>query len=366
MQQKFTHGGNIYEIERQMDKKEHLFDFSANINPLGLDAKVQAAIEENIAGIIHYPDPEGIELRQALSCCFEIDADRIVLGNGAAELLYVLFQTVHPQKILIPVPSFGEYERAARAAKAEVVYHKLYANQSFSLMVDEICDLLVDVDCLVLGNPNNPTGNLLSAKDIKRILERAKQQKCLVVMDESFMDFVERKEKHSCKSMLLMYDNLFLLQSLTKIYAIPGLRLGFAATTPQLANQLNLAKDPWNVNLLAQKAGVAALQQVDYLKKSIAYIKEQKDYLYEKLKEVENLVVYEPTVNFILLDLKATGFSAATFRRAMLEKNILIRDCSNYPGLDAYHIRIAVKTKEDNDILLCAMRRILEGNTSYD
>jgi len=366
VQQKFTHGGNIYEIQRQKDKKEHLFDFSANINPLGLNAKVREAIEENIAGIIHYPDPEGIELREALSYFYGIDKDRIVLGNGAAELLYVLFQTMRPRKILIPIPSFGEYERAARAAKAEIVYHRLPATQSFSLQIDTICDLLEGVDCLVLGNPNNPTGNLLTIEEIKRIAERAKKQNCLVVVDESFMDFVEQKERYSCASMLSVYNNLFLLQSLTKIHAIPGLRLGFAATTSALANKLDLAKDPWNVNFLAQKAGVAALQQTDYLKKSMAYIVEQKHHLYTNLKKIEGLAVYEPTVNFILLDLKETGFSAAAFRRAMLEKNILIRDCSNYPGLDEYHVRIAVKTKEDNDFLLCAIRGILEGNTSYD
>lgn len=366
MQQKFTHGGNIYEVQRQKNKKERLFDFSANINPLGLNAKVQHAIEENIAGIIHYPDPEGMDLREALSHFYGIDKDGIVLGNGAAELLYVLFQTMRPRKILIPVPSFSEYERAARAAKAEIVYHRLAANQSFSLQIDDICDLLHGMDCLVLGNPNNPTGNLLTVEEIKRIVERANKENCLVVVDESFMDFVERKEKYSCTGMLAAYDNLFLLQSLTKIHAIPGLRLGFAATTPALAKQLDLAKDPWNVNFLAQKAGVAALQQTEYLKKSIAYIAEQKHYVYINLKKIEGLVVYEPTVNFILLDLKASGFSAAAFRRAMLEKNILIRDCSNYPGLDEYHVRIAVKTKEDNEFLLYAMREILEGNTSYD
>jgi threonine-phosphate decarboxylase len=366
VQQKFTHGGNIYEIQRQKDEKEHLFDFSANINPLGLNENVQYAIEENIAGIIHYPDPEGRELREALSHFYGLDKAGIVLGNGAAELLYVLFQTIRPRKILIPVPSFSEYERAARAAKAEVVYHRLSINQKFSLQIDAICDLLHGMDCLVLGNPNNPTGNLLNVEEIKRIVERAKKENCLVVVDESFMDFVEEKEQYSCMSMLSMHDNLFVLQSLTKIHAIPGLRLGFAATSSSLANKLDLAKDPWNVNFLAQKAGVAALQQTHYLKKSIAYIAEQKDHLYTNLKKIEGLMVYEPTVNFILLDLRATGFSAAAFRRAMLEKNILIRDCSNYPGLDAYHVRIAVKTKEDNDFLLCAIRGILEGNTSYD
>ena len=355
----FTHGGNIHEIFRQ-NKIDTLLDFSANINPLGLSPLVRTAIEEGISGIVHYPDPDGYALKNSLSAAYDLPMDTIVLGNGAAELLYVFFHTVRPRRVLLPVPSFGEYERAARAAQAEIVYHKLTEEDGFALSPERLCQQFSSADCVVLGNPNNPTGKLISEKDWEQIFLQAEKAGCYLIVDESFMDFIDLPEKYSCRFFMKKYPNCMLLQSLTKIYAIPGLRLGFAALQPSLARKLELAKDPWNVNSLAQQAGVAALQDKEYQTKSLAFIQAEKTYLYHALQQMKGITVYEPSVNFILLSLEPSGIAAATLRTKMLQHGVMVRDCSNYPALHRHFIRIAVKLRNDNEFLLQAMQKVLK------
>lgn len=364
MQEKFTHGGNIHEILRQQSGAGKLLDFSANINPLGLANEVKAAIQDNIGQVIHYPDPEATDLKQALAAHYKLLPDTIVLGNGAVELLYVLFHTLRPKNVLIPVPSFGEYERAALACQADITYHELTAAQDFSLILSpDFIDKIKQADCLVLGNPNNPTGNLLPVQEIEECLKVAKKYDCLVVIDESFIDFRTDQDVYSCRKLLADYDNLFLLQSLTKFYAIPGLRLGFAATNKALAKKLALGKDPWNVNLLAQKAGIAALNATAYQEKTRASVKAEGERLWLLLQGLPKVKAYKPTVNFILLDIGGTGYSAALFREKLLQWQIMIRDCSNYPGLSTDYVRVAVKTPHDNDALVVALQAVLKERT---
>ncbi len=364
MQEKFTHGGNVHEILRRQSPAVKLLDFSANINPLGLAAEVKAAIQDNIGQVVHYPDPEATDLKQALADHYKLLPDTIILGNGAVELLYVLFHTLRPKTVLIPVPSFGEYERAALACQADIIYHELAATQDFSLTLSpDFIDKIKQADCLILGNPNNPTGNLLPVKVIEACLAAAQKHNCLVVVDESFIDFRADQEAYSCRKLLADYDNLFLLQSLTKFYAIPGLRLGFAATNKILAKKLELGKDPWNVNLLAQKAGVAALNATAYQEKTRASVKAEGERLWLLLQDLPKVKAYKPTVNFILFDISGTGYNAALFREKLLQRQIMIRDCSNYPGLSTGYVRVAVKAPNDNDALLAALQAVLKEST---
>ena len=363
VQDKFTHGGNIYEILREAGSAKPLHDFSANINPLGMPQTVQAVIEQNLKALIHYPDPQAVELKQAIAAFYRVPEAALILGNGAVELLYVLFHAMRPRKVLIPVPSFGEYERAARAAQAKILYQEMSPEQDFQLDWQELMAKLPEADCLVLGNPNNPTGTFVPETTLRQVLLEAKKQNCFVVTDESFIDFVPENEKYTGRALLADHENLLILQSLTKMYAIPGLRLGFAMTNPALVKKMEWGKDPWNVNLLAQKAGIAALADSQYQADTIACIHKEKFYLWQELQKINGIKAYEPTVNFILLDVAGSGFTAEQFRQAMLAENILVRDCSNYPGLDGAYIRIAVKLREDNEILLRVMRKVLKGTS---
>lgn len=359
-QDPFEHGGNLYKIRRSANTKE-LLDFSANINPLGLPRSVRQVIEENIDEIIHYPDAEAYALKQSLAKSYALPFEKLILGNGAVELLYVLCHHLRPRKVLIPAPSFSEYERASRAAGAQVSYYGLPPENGFFPDIKELGAKAAAYDMLFIGNPNNPTGTMLTQKEIAAVLDEAKRGNTMVVVDESFIDFALGNEAYTAKPLLERFDNLVVLHSLTKFYAIPGLRLGFAAANESLAAALHLCKDPWNVNSLAQAAGVAALGDKAYAAASREFIVAEKESFYQQISMFSKLKAYRPSVNFMLADIKKTGLTSAAFQALCLKEKILVRDCSNYPGLSGKYVRFAIKAAAENKVLMKALTKILGG-----
>ena len=212
MPERFEHGGNIY---IPIDGGKWL-DFSANINPLGLSDSVRAAIAAEIDTVVHYPDPQGRRLKEALSSYYAVPEAELLLGNGAAELFYVYMHCVRPKRVLISVPSFNEYERAALAARADVIYCYMKCEDGFAMPVDELRRQAGDADCILLGNPNNPTGTLTPTSDIESLVWTARKAGTDVVVDESFLDFRSDSEQYAARSLVKQYDNLFVVQSLTK------------------------------------------------------------------------------------------------------------------------------------------------------
>ncbi len=357
--QKFEHGGDIQRA-MQENNLSSLVDFSANINPYGLSAKIREAVISHIDGIIHYPQPDSAELRRLIGEKYNIAEDKLIPGNGAVEILYTLCHILRPRKALIVSPGFSEYERAARSAGAEISYALLSERQDFASPMRDIIIKIKGNDIVFLGNPNNPTGTLYSAQDVELLIEHAENNGCFVVIDESFMDFIKNSEVFSVLPLVEKYHNLLVLHSLTKFYAIPGLRLGFAATDHEVLHPLYAAKDPWNVNSLAQAAGIAALNDAAYQRRSRNYTRTEINYLYEELSEFKQLKIYEPSVNFMLVNIAKTGFTAAELREKLLAKGILIRSCANYPGLDENYVRFAVRTREENDTLIDALSELLD------
>jgi len=343
--EKFEHGGRIYNSQ---GAAENFLDFSANINPLGLSEKILQVLQENLRGVVHYPDAQAIELKSAISQRYQVQAENLILLNGAAEFFYLCFQVLRPRKVLIPVPSFSEYERAARAAGAEVEYFYLREEDNFRLDVEKI--LLQSADCVILGRPNNPTGNLIFVEDILHLTE-----KFFVVVDESFIDFLEIESVRR-----LVGERLAVVESLTKIFALPGLRLGFAVVEKNFAEKLNLAKDVWNVNFLAQKAGVAALADEKFLADTRVWLEVEKKYFAERLKKMPGVKIFQPSVNFILFCLQSKETAAYLLKKLRAEK-ILLRSCENFVGLDGRFLRSAIRGRKENKFLLDTMEKILEG-----
>ncbi len=353
-----NHGGNLYQIARQTGYAiESLYDFSANINPFGLSEAVRQAINDNIEHLINYPDTEVAELRHEIACFYNVDYDEIVVGNGAVELLYLLCHMLRPIKAIIPVPSFSEYERAARAAKIKVDYVYLSEAMDFKINIQDISNKLTQNSIVLLGNPNNPTGALLSVAEIMPLLNTAKTKNTIVVMDESFMDFIVNSEDYTCRNLIKEYPNLIILNSLTKFYAIPGLRLGFAVMNTILAKQVLESKDPWNVNSLAQVAGVAALKDNEYQINSRLFINTEKEWLYNNLQAVNGFKPYQSSVNYILININELGIVSSQLKAKMLKDNIMIRDCSNYIGIQGQFIRVAVKLRTENELLINSFKK---------
>ncbi|TCS81975.1 threonine-phosphate decarboxylase CobD [Pectinatus cerevisiiphilus] len=357
---KFEHGGAVNEISTAVGGKK-LVDFSANINPMGLGKMARQAIEENIENIIHYPDVDMITLKTEIAQLYGIDADSIIVGNGAVELLYILCRVLEPKNVLLLAPTFSEYERAAKSVNAKINYFFLRERNDFEPQLQQLIISIKNNNLLFLCNPNNPTGTLFSVQDLTLIIEHAEANGCFVVVDESFMDFISDNEKFSVNPLLKTCHNLLIVHSLTKFFALPGLRLGFAACPDkEVIKRMYLSKDPWNVNCLAQSAGVAALADKTYQRRSRSYMHSEINYLYDELSQIKAIKVYKPIVNYMLINIHNTKMTSTQFCAKMLEHNILVRDCANYPGLSNDFIRIAVKKREENDLLLDAFEQIIK------
>lgn len=351
------HGGNVYQAIRNRNSDGIFLDFSANINPLGLPNCIREEILHSLDSIIHYPDAEGHDLKAVLAEFYRVNTNIITLGNGAVELLYILCHIIKPRRALVTAPAFSEYERAARAGGAAIHYYQLSEKQGFSIDVEGLSGEIQCDDIIFLGNPNNPTGTILSNSDLEFLIKIAYDRKAFVVVDESFIDFLPDDTEYSCRHMVDSYPNLFILHSLTKFYAIPGLRLGFSLANGNITRQLHMAKDPWNVNTLAQKAGVVALRDIEYREKTRKVVHDYKNKFFLQLQAIQGCKAYTPAVNFILVNIAGMGMSSAQLREYMFNNDILIRDCGNYPGLSSQYIRVAVKLPELNDRLVATLKK---------
>jgi len=355
--ERFRHGGDIY---RESFSQGEWLDFSANINPLGLSDKTRRCLMEHIDDLVHYPDPEARELKEAIANHYGLPQEEIVLGNGAAELLYLFFGMMKFSKMLLPQPAFSDYERAALAAGSHVEYVFMNPEEGFPFPQEKLCALGDSVDCIVVGNPNNPTGTLTAAEVLEKTLDHLHGNTWLLV-DESFMEFREDAEKYTLRHLVEKYPRLFVVQSLTKFYALPGLRLGFGVARPDIVKRMEEGKDVWNVNLLAQKAGVAALSDTDYQRNTLWWLWEEQAYIVEALHCIPGLKIFPPSVNFVLADVRGTGMEAAYILSEMKKRGILLRDCSNYPSLNENYIRMAIRSHGENLRLMEAWREIM-GN----
>ncbi|GAA0078386.1 threonine-phosphate decarboxylase CobD [Clostridium sp. CTA-5] len=349
------HGGNVKEITRKRGiEYTNIIDFSSNINPLGMSDKAKQVIVDNLKEIEKYPDITYFELKNEISEYENIDINDLILGNGAAEVLFNVVRALNPKRVLIPIPTFSEYKEAVEAINAEVKFYKTIKENNFHIKHDILDYINKEIDLIFICNPNNPTGVISDKKLLIEILKKAKKTGTSVLIDESFLDFV--KENISMNSFIKEYSNLIIIKSLTKFFALPGMRIGYAITANnKLKNEINKITPAWNINILADLATRASLKDKNYIRKTLDYMEYQKSLLYNGLKELNNLTVYNPSVNFIFFKTN----SKIDLKLKLLEDKILIRSCSNYEGLDESYYRVAIKLEEENIKLIKSIKNIL-------
>ncbi|MGN0466530.1 MAG: pyridoxal phosphate-dependent aminotransferase [Lachnospiraceae bacterium] len=349
------HGGNVYEKAKTLGvDKEEILDFSANISPLGIPRGVKQAMIASIDELIHYPDPDCVELKKAIAKAENVREEFIECGNGGADLLFRLALALKPKRVLLLAPTFVEYEEAMKAVGSEIHYTTL--DEEFRICPEWIKRKLKEgAELFILCNPNNPTGLLTKREEILDILEEAKKIGCKVLVDECFLELYEREMDYSLKPYLDKYDNLFILKSFTKLYAIPGVRLGYilSSNTKKL-EKIKSSGQAWGVSHIAQRAGVAALEEKAYKERTIKFIAEENLFLKENLRNL-GIHVLDGAVNYLFFYTKQKDLNDR------LEKySILIRDCSNYQGLEKGYFRIAVNSREENIKLIEALKKIKE------
>jgi threonine-phosphate decarboxylase len=257
-------------------------------------------------------------------------------------------------KTVMPAPTFGEYESAVRKTGEAVTFVKLGAD--FNIDVAAFKQAMKGAKLVFLCNPNNPTSMLIPQKTLTDLVETALAQDTLVFLDEDFLEFVDNEQELSMISRIGKYPNLFILRSFTKIYGLTGLRVGYGIANPDIINALLCAKIPWNVNCLAQAAASAALHDEAHLAVTRALIKEEKARLLGELSAFKSFKIFSADANFFFIDVRKTGQTAAEIKSKLLSQGILIRDCTSFQGLDQFFIRVAVKTRAENELLIAALK----------
>jgi len=344
-----SHGG-IYSIS---NPQPDMLDFSSNINPLGPSPTVLKTIKNQLSKLQIYPDSQSLELRKTLQKFTKIPLSQIVVGNGATEIIYNFCRAFLSKKtpVLIPIPTFSEYEVAAKLAGAKVEFYK---TMDLKEDIEDFIHNLPNNGCIFICNPNNPTGHLLSKIILRKIIISAKKKNTIVFLDECFIELVPYYDE-SIITLVKKYDNLFVLRSLTKSFGLAGIRIGYGVGAKKLAFTLNQIKIPWNVSGLAQHAAIAAISTPNYLDKAKKIIQTELTYLKNNISKLENFDCYDSVTNFILIK---TKLKSSNIRFELLKEKILIRDCSNFRGLNQNYIRIAVKTRKENQRLVRALEKL--------
>jgi threonine-phosphate decarboxylase len=331
----------------------NIIDFSSNISPIGTPLSVKKSIKKNIDNIKNYPDFDSSTVISSLAKYTHLEKSNLLVGNGAIEIIYnFCFAFLSKDtKILIPIPTFQEYETAAKLNNGKISYFK---TMDLSKNLEEFISKIPKDGCIFICNPNNPTGKLLQKNQLLQIIKKAKKLSTLVFVDECFIEMVPESNE-SIISYVKKYENLFVLRSLTKSFALPGIRIGYAAGSKQIIKVLQKIKIPWSVNSLAQDAANVALKNKSHLAKSNLIIKKELQYLTNKISKIEGYDCNKSFTNFILIKTKK---DSTNLQKKLLGKKILIRNCKNFRGLNNHYIRIAVKSHKDNLKLIKALESI--------
>ncbi|MEG1240390.1 MAG: threonine-phosphate decarboxylase CobD [Oscillospiraceae bacterium] len=349
----YTHGGDIWSAQTHCGKE--ILDFSANLSPLGMPRAVARAAEMAVADAVHYPDPLCRKLVAAIASHDGVATEQVLCGNGAADLIFRLAYGLRPQTALITAPTFSEYRQALEAVNCKVLSHRLLAENDFALTEGILKDITEDLDICFLCTPNNPTGRVIEATLMERILARCAENHVLLVVDECFLELTAESNE-GLAGMLDRYPNLVLLRAFTKSYAMPGLRLGYCLTADaELLEKLTRCGQPWSVSGPAQAAGLAALEYCpDHPKAAQAVISRERKWLTENLKEL-GLKVFPSEANYLLFHAEGVF----DLKEQLIERGILIRSCANYEGLGGDDYRIAVRPHKENTALISALKEVL-------
>ncbi|WP_027085772.1 threonine-phosphate decarboxylase CobD [Cohnella panacarvi] len=350
--ERYGHGGDLLTATEAFGRpEEDWLDYSSNMNPFGPPEVVGELMRERWRDIARYPDPAARGLRNKLSQAYGIPPESILVGNGAAELIDLVVRELRPAETILARPSFTEYEDAVRKAGGRTIPEPLLRECAFELSnAPDAGERTV-----FLGHPNNPTGRIVPA----RVLDALRLSGTRMMLDEAFLDFLPDEEgisyiRHAAES-----PRIQVIRSMTKFYAIPGIRLGFLVAHPDIVRRLKGAQTHWSVNFLAQLIGEAVLDERAYAERTRAWLQEERPWLMGELSRL-GLTVFPSDTNFLLVSLPGeTGMDARRLQRAMARHGILIRDASLFDGLDASCFRLAIRLRRDNERLIRALKEAL-------
>lgn len=355
------HGSDLEAVAEYFHlPQEEIVCFGANVNPLGLSSNVKNKLAQNLDIISSYPDRDYTSLKKKIASYCHVSPKDIVVGNGCTELISLFIQVLKPKKVLLPIPSYSEYEKEISLIGGRIKYFPLSEKNNFLFSLSSLYKSLEeDIDLFILCNPNNPTSTTVHIDELKHILSFCKKRNIFVVIDETYIEFVENIVETTAMSLTSLFDNLIVLRGVSKFFAAPGLRFGYGVTgNISLLEELNKIKNPWSLNSIGAYAGELLLSDTDYIQKTYSLISSERKRICKKLRTFPFIRVYEPTANFILLKLCKDNLTSNDVFIHTIKNGLMIRDCSTFVGLDGEFIRFCIMNPKDNDRLLDCLEEI--------
>ena len=351
----YFHGSDLEKIETIYGiKKENVISFSANVNPLGISPQLKSTLSERIDAIMSYPDRDYTSLRKQIARYVETEFDNIIVGNGSTELISLFIQIKRPKKTLIIGPTYSEYEREVSLGGGSTLYYRLEEENDFALNLPLLkSHLTQDIELLVICNPNNPTSSAISRNDMRKILDVCKQKDIFVMVDETYVEFAEDLLEITSVPLTNYYNNIIILRGISKFFAAPGLRLGYAVCgNADLMKEINQRKNPWTINSLAAIAGEIMFSDQDYIENTRSLIAKERERICQQLSTCKDLKYFPPTANFILVKILHPNITSRDLFEAAIGHGYMIRDCSTFPFLNHKFIRFCFMSPETNDALI--------------
>jgi threonine-phosphate decarboxylase len=357
----YLHGGDLdaasvlYHIDR-----DSIWDFSGNINPLGISPKAKEALITNIDLITTYPDKHYTRLKKQISHYCSVDSSHIIVGNGSTELISVTIKTLNPQKVLVIGPTYSEYEREITLLGGNCEYFELKAEDSFVLDPSQlITHLDASFDMLILCNPNNPTSTGVTKENLELILTAAKKHNIFTMIDETYIEFCDDLTIYSAVPLIAGYDNLLILRGISKFFSAPGLRFGYGLCSNQtLKLSIEHLKNPWTINSLAAFAAEVMLTDTGYMSQTHQLFVTERKRVIKELTGNRALQLFVPTANFVLLKILNPAITSHTLLEECMKEGMLIRDASSFPFLNDRYIRFCFLKPEQNDKLLTKLKSL--------
>ncbi|WP_350338988.1 threonine-phosphate decarboxylase CobD [Paenibacillus sp. UMB4589-SE434] len=354
--ERYGHGGDVWTAAAAFGgRADEFLDYSANINPLGPPLFVRESLKQAWDRMLQYPDPAHRILKASLADRLQVTESQLMLGNGAAECMALVLLAYNPSLVGVVSPCFSEYEALAKQYGANVL-HVTGSDPDYRASEDQIVSLIRKVEVCFIGHPNNPTGALYDRSTLRKAAIAAEQSGCILVVDEAFIDFLDDEAAYTALPLLTEFNHIVILRSLTKFYAIPGLRLGYALASPTRIAEMTRKQVTWSVNGFALAAGEALFDKnnrqllIEYEHQTRNMVSSERTWMEEQLTK-QGVRSWRSAANFMLCHLPAP-WSAEKLQQQLGTRGILIRSCAMYDGLQDGHFRLAVKNRTANERLM--------------
>ncbi|WP_157796487.1 threonine-phosphate decarboxylase CobD [Bacillus sp. FJAT-45037] len=329
---------------------QQALDFSVNTNPFGMAPGIKLLSEKFIESASNYPEPYAETLTKTVAVELGVNKTEVLVGNGAAELLFHIAHLYQGKKVLIPEPTFSEYRQACEANGCDI--ESLVLDEPWKLRTDHLESRLEEIDLLFICSPNNPTGVTYTKNEMNDLLTLAKEQRTKVVIDEAFFDFQVDE-----KSVLAEVDlnNVIIIRSMTKMYGIAGVRLGYVIADQTTIEQLKRFQPPWSVNGFAQKIGLTLLDEKQFVKDTAMKVAKERIRVKRELEQLD-FCVFPSVVNFYLLSEKNKR-DLQPLLRFLIQHSIIPRHTYSFIGLDGKYLRLSIKRREENEQLIHVLKK---------